>query len=123
MDMTRKTFIIKNREVIVDDIDLIKMVNGGFIIKFNNGSLVYFKEDMKLNTLKKELIAKGYRNFVPIQQFLVNINNIMEILDNDPNETIVTLIFNKNEENIELNSREELYSLGLKTRDKQSNTL
>ena len=123
MDITRKAFIIKNREINIDDIDLIKIVNGGIIINYHNGSLIYFKEDIKLSILKKQLMANGYRNFIPIRQLLVNTNNLIGISNNDEDESIVTLLFNKNEEIIELGSREELYSLGLKIIDKHSNTL
>lgn len=120
MNVKKKTLLIKNREVNIEEIDLIKAVTGGIVIKYANGSLTFFREDTRLSAIYRELISNGHRNFLPLQQILINTDNLIGISDGDSDDLIFTLIFEKNDEKIELNSKEELVSLGLKIREKQS---
>ncbi|MFQ6752404.1 MAG: hypothetical protein ACLRFL_02420 [Clostridia bacterium] len=120
MNVKKKTLLIKNREVNIEEIDLIKAVTGGIVIKYANGSLTFFRQDTRLSAIYRELISNGHRNFLPLQQILINTDNLIGISDGDSDDLIFTLIFEKNDEKIELNSKEELVSLGLKIREKQS---
>ncbi len=123
MNIKKNTLLIKNREFNIEDIDIIKQTNGGVIIKNHNGSLLFLRGEIKLIGLNKELISHGYRNFLPIQHLLVNTDNLIGISNNDSDDFAVTLVFEKNSERIELSSKEELSSLGLKIQDRQSYTL
>lgn len=123
MNIKKNTLLIKNRELNIEDIDIIKQTNGGVIIKNHNGSLLFLRDEIKLMGLNKELISHGYRNFLPIQHLLVNTDNLIGISDNDSDDFAVTLVFEKNSERIELSSKEELSSMGLKIQDRQSYTL
>ncbi len=121
MNIKKNTLLIKNREINIEEIDIIKQANGGIMIKNDNGSLLFLRDDIKLTNINRELISHGYRNFLPIQHLLVNTDNLIGISDNDSDDYVFTLIFEKNSERIEISSKEELVSIGLKIRDKQSN--
>lgn len=112
--MKNKTLTFRNREVDIDDIDIIKTVKDGVIIRNNNGSLVFFRDDTKLNAIYKVLMSYGFRNFLQLKNLIINLDHIIEVSDFDNDELEFKIIFDKNEEMVELSSQEELFSVGLR---------
>lgn len=122
MNYKKKSFTIKSREVNIEDIDLIKIINGGIIIKYSKGNLMFINENIRMSLLNCELLANGYRNFLPIQHCLINTDHLIDVSEIDNEEHKLSLIFDKNEENIELGSQEELFSVARKLNEYTTRT-
>ena len=122
ISITKGFLNIKNKLHDVRNIDILKLVPDGILIINADNSLCFYREDVNKASMTKSLSSPNFPEFVSIQNMFVNRDNLIGI-SAEPGDTKIKFIFERHEEEINLNSEEELVSIGLKLQKTSDHTI